>query len=65
MKFEWDLKKSIFIKEKRGVSFEEIVKLITSESLLTVRNHPNPKKYPGQKVFIINIEGGVCLGCSI
>ncbi len=57
MKFEWDPKKSRYLKEERGISFEEIVELITSKSLLTVRNHPNPEKYPGQKVFIVNIDG--------
>ena len=59
MKFEWDSKKSNYLKEKRGISFEEIIELINSKNLLTVRNHPNPEKYPGQKIFIINIEGYV------
>lgn len=57
MRFEWDPKKSKLIKEKRGVSFEEIVKLITAENLLAVIDHPNQEKYPEQKIFVINIGG--------
>jgi len=57
LKFEWDPKKSKLIKEERGISFEEIAKLITSKNPLAVINHPNPEKYPGQKIFIVNIEG--------
>lgn len=57
MKFEWDPKKNGRLKEKRGISFEEIVELITLKSLLAVINHPNSEKYPGQRIFIVNIDG--------
>ena len=57
LEFEWDPKKNEFLKKERGISFEEIAKLVTSESLLAVREHPNPQRYSGQKIFIINIDG--------
>ncbi len=41
------------------MSFEEIVELITSKSLLAVVNHPNSEKYPGQRIFVVNIDGYV------
>ncbi|WP_456341468.1 hypothetical protein [Thermovibrio sp.] len=64
IEFEWDPRKSELLKRRRGISFEELAELITSESLLAIREHPNPQKYPGQKIIIVNIDG-VCMGCSI
>jgi len=57
IEFEWNPKKDEFLKKKRGISFKEISKLITSENLIAVRKHPNPQKYPNQKIFIVNISG--------
>ncbi|TCK04603.1 hypothetical protein CLV27_1036 [Phorcysia thermohydrogeniphila] len=57
IEFEWDSKKDEFLRKERGISFEEIIELITPENLLAVREHPNPLKYPNQKIFIINING--------
>jgi uncharacterized DUF497 family protein len=57
VEFEWDPKKSELLKRKRGISFDELAELITSESLLAVREHPNPRRYPEQKIFIVDVGG--------
>ena len=40
----------------RGISFENVVVSIESGGLLDTVNHPNPDKYPRQKVMIVAIE---------
>lgn len=38
------------------MSFERVVHHIENEGVLDVIKHPNPSKYPNQRMFIINIE---------
>ncbi|KQC13189.1 MAG: toxin [Desulfuromonas sp. SDB] len=54
--FEWDEKKNEKLKAERGISFEEVVFYISNDFVLDVILHPNADKYPGQKMFIINID---------
>ena len=37
-------------------SFEEVVFYISNDFVLDIVPHPNPNKYPGQRMFIINID---------
>lgn len=46
---------------KRNISFEEIVHRIQSGQILNIENHPNQKKYPDQKMFIVPIDNYVYL----
>lgn len=41
---------------ERNVSFEEVVFYIEKGQLLDIVEHPNPEKYKGQRVFIVNIN---------
>ncbi|PID59253.1 MAG: toxin [Ignavibacteriae bacterium] len=54
--FTWDEEKNNLLKETRKISFEEIVFLISNGKLLDVVEHPNKKKYPNQKIFIVEIR---------
>ena len=54
--FEWSTAKSHWLKEERGIDFEEILYHLTHNDILDIIEHPNPEKYPNQRVFIINIE---------
>ncbi len=53
---DWDEKKNRKLKEERGVSFEEILILIQEEKILEVTDHPNQKRYPNQKIFVVIID---------
>jgi len=55
--FEWDEGKNNKLKRERKVSFEKIARIINSGGLIDILDHPNQKKYPGQKLLIINING--------
>ena len=60
-KFDWDEEKNKTLKTDRSLTFEEIVFHITHDGLLDIIHHPNPKRYPNQKIFVVNVEGYVCL----
>ena len=42
---------------ERGITFEEIVQRIESGSKVIETCHPNEKKYPNQKILIVDVEG--------
>ena len=54
MKFDWNQDKNRWLKEKRKISFEEIICLIDSGYLRAVLIHP---RKPGQKIFVVEREG--------
>lgn len=54
--FDWDEEKNQKLKEERNVSFEDIIIALDEERVLYRGDHPNQKKYPGQKVVIVEIR---------
>jgi len=57
----WNPTKNQRLIEGRGVSFEDIVFCLQSDGLLDDISHPNSKKYPNQRVFVVAIEEYVYL----
>jgi uncharacterized DUF497 family protein len=55
--FSWSPEKNAQLIRERGISFEEIVFHIERGDLLDLLEHPNPEKYPGQRVFVVNVDG--------
>lgn len=53
--YRWSEKKNEQLKQSRGISFEEVVLAFESGGLLDVLTHPNPKRYPNQKVFVVAV----------
>ncbi len=53
MTFNWDPEKNALLKRTRGVSFEEIVAAIEDGGVLGVLEHPNPERYPNQRVYLV------------
>jgi len=54
--YDWNESKNKFLKEKRNISFEDVVSAIKNDKLLDLVEHPNSKKYPNQKMFILEID---------
>ena len=54
--YDWNDEKNELLKKLRGVSFEQIVLAIVSGDLIDRMKHPNPEKYPNQRVFLVKIE---------
>ena len=55
--FRWGSEKNEQLKYERGISFENMVIAIESGGLVDILPHPNPAKYPNQKVLVIVNEG--------
>ena len=55
-RFDWSDEKNEWLKRLRGVSFEEAVFCVTHDGLLDTFDHPNPDRYPGQRIFVVEIE---------
>ena len=53
--FQWDNAKNEWLKENRGVCFEDVVILLEREDVLEIVEHPNQTKYPGQKIATVKI----------
>lgn len=54
--FRWNPEKNETVKAERGISFEGIVVSIEAGGLLDILAHPNPKKYPRQRVLVVGCD---------
>jgi len=59
--YDWNKAKNELLKIERDVSFEEVYIAIESGGLLEIVKHPNSKKYPNQKMFVVSINNYVYL----
>lgn len=55
--FAWSLDKNRLLREERGIGFEEVVFHIERGDVLDVLEHRNQRRYPGQRIFILDVEG--------
>lgn len=54
--FRWDNEKNEKLKNDRGVCFEQVVILMERGEVLDTIEHPNQRKYPGQKIAMFVID---------
>lgn len=59
--YDWSSEKNEWLRQVRGVTFEEVIYHLTHGDLLDTIQHPNQERYPDQRTFIVNVEGYVCL----
>lgn len=52
----WNPEKNQKLIEERGVSFEDVVFYIQQDQIFDDVRHPNPEKYPDQRVFVVSIN---------
>jgi uncharacterized DUF497 family protein len=55
--FRWPTGKNAELIAQRGLSFEQVVIAIESGGLLQVVAHPNPARYPRQKIMVVAWDG--------
>lgn len=55
--FDWDESKNTFLKESRDVSFEDVQLAIEEGRVLDDFENPNKKRYPHQRILVVEIEG--------
>lgn len=59
IQFNYSAEKNSFLKENRGISFEEVESAIEDGKIITVIKHPNQKKYPNQNIYVLQINSYV------
>src|SRR6059036_3616374 len=59
--FAWDDAKNAKLRADRGLGFEDIVFHIERGDLLDILEHPNPERYAGQRIFVVQREDYVYL----
>lgn len=57
--YDWNKDKNEKLKRERGISFEEIETALESGGLLEITDHPNPSRYPNQKIYLVNVKNYV------
>jgi len=55
--YDWNDEKNEWLRQERDITFEDIVFHLAQGGLLDTIEHPNQRQYPGQKIFIVNVEG--------
>ena len=53
----WNSEKNVELMQERGVSFEEVLSCIEQGGLLVTMEHPNERKYPNQRIWVVRIRG--------
>lgn len=59
--FRWGPEKNDQLQRERGISFEQMAVAVEAGGLLDILAHPNPAKYPNQRVLVVALEGYVYL----
>lgn len=52
----YDKEKDKFLREKRGVGFKTVARLVKQNKALAILDNPNKNKYPNQKMLLIKVK---------
>ena len=55
--FAWNAVKNESLKSERRVSFEDVIFQIEQGKLIDILEHPNQQRYPGQRIYVVDIGG--------
>ena len=56
MEHSWDPDKNKWLKENRDISFEKILLNMANGALWKISEHPNQKRYPGQRIYYVIVQ---------
>jgi uncharacterized DUF497 family protein len=57
----WNPAKNDQLKRERGIAFETIAYYLDQAQVLAVTAHPNPERYPNQRLFVFQINDYIYL----
>ena len=57
LEYTWDETKNEWLKEVRGISFEQILYHINHGDLIATVRNPNQRRYLGQRLYLVAING--------
>lgn len=56
LRFDWNDEKNEWLRQERGVTFPQVIHRLMYGGLLDIIEHPNPERYPNQKILIVAID---------
>lgn len=56
----WNPEKNEILKKERGLSFEDVETTLEAGDHIRDIAHPDKKRYPNQRMLIVEIDGYVC-----
>ncbi len=56
MRYEWNSEKNEWLKEKRNISFEEVIFHLSKGNVWQEAQHPDQINYPGQRIYFVVIN---------
>ncbi|NCU31879.1 MAG: toxin [Candidatus Moranbacteria bacterium] len=56
VKYEWNPEKNEWLKNERNISFEQIIFHLLRGNVWRKSDHPDQKKYPGQKLYFVVVD---------
>ena len=59
--FDWSVEKNQLLIQQRGISFEIVVSVMEQGRLVDVVEHPNQDRYPGQLIYVVDIDETIYL----
>ena len=57
--YEFAVEKNLWLKENRGIGFEEVIAVLAEGGMLAIVEHPNKVRYSHQKMYVIEINSYV------
>ena len=54
--FDWNDAKNAMLRTERGIGFEDVLFHIERGDWLDILEHPNPGRYAGQRIFVVQHE---------
>jgi uncharacterized DUF497 family protein len=54
--YEYSSEKNLKLLRERGVCFEDVISVLDEKGPLTVIDHPNQSRYPGQKIYLVELD---------
>ncbi|MBN1997219.1 toxin [candidate division KSB1 bacterium] len=55
-KYEWNPDKNELLKKERKISFEQIIFHLLQGEIWKIGDHPDQKKYPGQRLYFVIVN---------
>ena len=59
--YSWNNDKNEKLKKERNISFEDVIYYIENEKLRAILKHKNQERYPGQKIYVVEVNNYVYL----
>ena len=56
MMYKWNEDKNSILKSTRGISFNDVIEILSNNGIIDNYKHPQSDKYPNQFIYVISIN---------